>query len=162
MLSRTGCLFPHLLKVTSALRTGLVVKQVEEHWCNPSLSAVPSVTEQSHFPEDSNTFWLLWVDPKEDVWPCLWRKQMMGTRGNTDILPILCASWVWRWRPTLTVHQWSRFAGEWHSLWNFLCKAHLRTLLAPIPSLSQKLPSPGSYLCKQVSSLNSVWKKCLK
>lgn len=80
MLSRTGCLFPHLLKVTSALRTGLVVKQVEEHWCNPSLSAVPSVTEQSHFPEDSNTFWLLWVDPKEDVWPCLWRKQMMGTR----------------------------------------------------------------------------------
>lgn len=104
MLSRTGCLFPHLLKVTSALRTGLVVKQVEEHWCNPSLSAVPSVTEQSHFPEDSNTFWLLWVDPKEDVWPCLWRKQMMGTRGNTEILPILCASWVWRWRPTLTVH----------------------------------------------------------
>lgn len=104
MLSRTGCLFPHLLKVTSALRTGLVVKQVEEHWCNPSLRAVPSVTEQSHFPEDSNTFWLLWVDPKEDVWPCLWRKQMMGTRGNTEILPILCASWVWRWRPTLTVH----------------------------------------------------------
>lgn len=55
-----------------------------------------------------------------------------------------------------------QFAGEWLSLWNILCKTHLRILLAPIPSLSQNLPSPGSHLCKQVSLLNSVWKKCLK
>lgn len=89
-----------------------------------------------------------------------------GKRGNTECLPSLGASWVWRRRLTITVHWWSCFCllvnGTASGIFFAKYTWEQIPLLAPVPSLSQKFLSPDSHLCEEVPLLYSIWQKTPK